>query len=140
MPIDRVQILAVVVSLLFLAAVLELVRRRRLVEEYALLWVVVALALLTVSIWRELLHEAARHLGVASPPNVLLIALTAAVLVALLNFSVILSRQRRQINRLLEDTAILSAEVREIRAAERGHTRERDGDGAQDNGPTRPER
>jgi hypothetical protein len=138
MPIDRVQILAVVVSLMFLAAVLELVRRRRLVEEYAFLWVVVALLLLTVSIWRELLHEAARHLGVASPPNVLLVALTTAVLVALLSFSVILSRQRRQINRLLEDAAILSAEVREIRAAQQARPPERDGDAVHDSGPTRP--
>ena len=129
-------------SVLFLVAVLELVRRRRLVEEYALLWIVVALGLLTVSVWRELLHASARHLGVASPPNVLLIALTAAVLVALLSFSVVLSRQRRQIDRLLEDTAILSAEVRDLRDATRRQSP--GGDDAPGRGygsaPTRPAR
>jgi len=113
---DRIQILAIGVSAAFLILVLELVRRRKLVEEYSFLWIVVAVVVLAVSIWRELLHTAARDLGVHDPPNVLLIALTAAVLFALLGVSLILSRQRRQIERLIEDTSILSAEVKDLRA------------------------
>ena len=113
--IDRIQIVAIVLSVLFLFAVLELVRRRKLIEEYSFLWIVVAVLLLAVSIWRELLHAAARELGVHEPPNVLLIALTAVVLVALLAVSVILSHQRRQIDRLIEETSILGAEIRHLR-------------------------
>ncbi len=107
---DRLQILAVMTSVAFLAAVLELIRRRKLAEEYAALWLVAGAVLLAVSVWRELLHAAARELGVHDPPNVLLIALTAVVVVGLLRVSVILSRQRRQIERLIEDVAILSAD------------------------------
>jgi len=117
MVIDRIQVLAIVVSAVFLLAVLELVRRRRLVEEYALLWIVVATLMLAVSIWRELLHSAARELGVHDPPNVLLIGLTASVVVSLLGISVVLSRQRRQIERLIEEASILSAEVRDLRGS-----------------------
>ena len=112
---DRIQMLAIGVSAAFLILVLDLVRRRKLVEEYSFLWIVVAALVLAVSIWRELLHTAARDLGVHDPPNVLLIALTAAVLFALLGVSLILSRQRRQIERLIEDTSILSAEVKDLR-------------------------
>jgi hypothetical protein len=39
------------------------------------------------------------------------------VFVASLWFSVIVSRQRQQIERLIEETAILSAELREVRAS-----------------------
>ena len=113
---DRIQIIAIAVSAVFLLVVLELVRRRKLVEEYSLLWIVGAVGMLAVSIWRELLHAAARELGVHDPPNVLLIALTAVVVAALLGVSVILSRQRRQIERLMEETAILSAELRDLKA------------------------
>lgn len=119
MGTDRLQILAIGLSAIFLLAVLELVRRRKLVEEYSLLWIVVSLVMLAVSIWRELLHAAARELGVHDPPNVLLIALTAAVVFALLAMSVILSRQRRQIERLIEETSILGAAVRDLRADRR---------------------
>jgi hypothetical protein len=115
---DRIQILAIGVSAAFLILVLELVRRRKLVEEYSFLWIVVAVVVLAVSIWRELLHTAARDLGVHDPPNVVLIAVTTAVLFALLGVSLILSRQRRQIERLIEDTSILSAEVKDLRSRE----------------------
>ena len=115
MPIDRIQLIAIALSLVFLVIVLELVRRRRLVEEYAFVWIAVSMVMLAVSVWRELLHAAARELGVHDPPNVLLIALTAAVVLAMLVMSVILSRQRRQIERLIEDTAILAAELRDVK-------------------------
>jgi hypothetical protein len=115
-----VQVVAVLVSLGFLLAVLELVRRRRLTEEYSFLWVGFALLLLVLSLWREILHAVARWLGVYYPPAVLLLALLLFVFVASLYFSVVISRQRRQIERLVEDMAILAAEVREAR-------REKDG-------------
>ncbi len=58
----------------------------------------------------------ARWLGVPDPLMVVLLLLIAMVVVASLCFSVIVSRQRQQIERLIEETAILSAELRELRA------------------------
>jgi hypothetical protein len=101
---------------LLLVAVLELVRRRKLTEEYSFLWILAALALLVVSMRQDMLRIAARWLGVADPPAVLLMALVATVFIASLCLSVIVSRQRQQIERLIEETAILSAELRDLRA------------------------
>jgi len=115
---DPVQVVAVAVSLLLLAVVLELVRRRKLTEEYSFLWILSSIALLVLSLRRELLDVVARWLGVAYPPVVLLLLLILMVCVASLCFSVIVSRQRQQIERLIEETAILSAEVRDLRAAQ----------------------
>jgi hypothetical protein len=112
---SRIQVIAIVLSIGFLIAVLELVRRRKLIEEYAFIWIVIALFLLVVSIWREFLDAAARELGIYAPTNALLVGLTGGVLVALLGVSVILSRQRRQIDQLIEETSILSAEIRDLR-------------------------
>ena len=115
--IDRVQIVAIVVSVLLLLVVLELVRRRKLVEEYSFLWIICALGMLTLSIWRRILDAGARELGVYYPPSVLLMLLIVMVFVALLWFSVVLSRQRQQIERLIEETTILAAELRDLRSA-----------------------
>ena len=114
---DRVQILAIAASIVLLLVVLELVRRRRLVEEYSLLWVLAALALIGVSLRRDLLDSTARWLNVYYPPAVLVLLLILIVFVASLCFSVILSRQQQQIERLIDETAILSAEIRELRKA-----------------------
>jgi hypothetical protein len=112
---DRVQVLALIGSVLFLLFVLELVRRRRLAEEYSALWIVSALALIGISLRRDLLHFAATWLGVYYPPAVLVLMLVGIISVASLSFSVILSRQQRQIDRLIEENAIMAAELRELR-------------------------
>jgi hypothetical protein len=113
--IERVQVVAIIVSSLLLLTVVELVRRRRLVEEYSLVWILGALGLLGLSIWRHLLDRAAALLGVYYPPSLLLMLLVMMVFVGLLWFSVVLSQQRRQIDRLIEQTAILEAELRGTR-------------------------
>lgn len=112
---DRIQIVSLVVSLLLLFVVLELVRRRKLTEEYSFLWILSALALLALAIRRQMIDASARWLGVYYPPIILVLLLILMVFVASLCFSVIVSRQRRQIERLIEETAILSAELRELR-------------------------
>ena len=96
-------------------AVIELVRRRTLTEEYSFIWIVCATALLALSLWRNILELAAAALGVHYPPAVLLLVLTLFVVVVSLYFSVVVSRQRKQIERLVEEMALLDAHVRELR-------------------------
>ena len=121
---SRIQILAVVGSVAFLLLVLELVRRRRLAEEYSALWIVAALVLLFASIRRDIIDRSAGWLGIYYGPTVLLLGLLVVVAAALLWMSVILSKQQAQIEHLIEETSILSAELRAERARDpdpRGH-------------------
>lgn len=111
---DPVQIVAIGVSVLLLLVVLDLVRRKKLTEEYSFVWIGCSLALFGLSLGRGLLDAAAAFLGVAYGPAVLLLALTFFLFVASLSFSVVISRQRQQIERLMEDVAILDAELREL--------------------------
>jgi len=112
---DRIQIVALGVSITLLVVVFELVRRRKLTEEYSFLWVLSAVGLLGLALKRDALHLAARWLGVFYPPALLLLLLIFIVFVASLCFSVVVSRQRKQIERLIEETAVLSAELQEMR-------------------------
>ena len=112
---DLVQIVSISISAVLLIVVLELVRRRRLTEEYSFIWIVCAGALLALSFWRNLLDLAAAALGVHYPPAVLLLVLTFVVVIVSLYFSVVVSRQRQQIERLAEELALLDAEVRAVK-------------------------
>jgi hypothetical protein len=113
---DVVQVVAIVVSTALLATVIELVRRRRLREEYAFVWLVAAAALVGLSVWRNSLNIAANWLGVFYPPAVLLLAVIFVVFVVSLYFAVVISKQRRQIDRLVEELALLEAEVRGLQS------------------------
>jgi hypothetical protein len=112
---DLVQLVSVGVSAALLVTIIELVRRRRLTEDYSFIWIVSAVALLALSLWRNLLDLAASALGVHYPPAVLLLVLTFFVVIVSLYFSVVISRHRKDIERLVEELALLEAEVRDLR-------------------------
>ena len=99
-----VQIVAVVVTAVLLLAVLELVRRRQLSERYALLWMTVAVVLLLLAVWTDLLDWASDLVGIADPANALFLAAFGVAFLLLLHFSVANSR-------LGEETKILAQEV-----------------------------
>jgi hypothetical protein len=109
-----VQFVAVAVSGILLLLVIDLVRRRKLTEEYSFIWLLCALALLVLSLWRGVLDVGARWLGVFYPPAALLLVLVFFMFVALLYFSVVISGQRRQIEHLVEELAILDARLRQV--------------------------
>lgn len=109
---DNVQILSIAISGLLLLLVLELVRRRKLTEEYSFIWLACALLLFLLSIWREMLHVVARWMGIYYPPIVLLLTLIFFVFVALLYFSVVISAQREQIEHLVVEVALLTDRLR----------------------------
>src|SRR5580765_2165464 len=111
---DRIGLLGAAVSVLLLIVVLELVRRRRLTEEYSFVWILASLALLGLSFSRPLINWAASWLGIYYPPAILLLVLVPLVFGALLYFSVVVSRQREQIERLVEEVSILGAELRDL--------------------------
>ena len=115
---SRIQLLAIVGSMAFLLLVLELVRRRRLAEEYSALWIIAALVLLVASIRRDVIDRTAAWLGIFYGPTVLLLGLLVVVSAALLWMSVILTKQQAQIEHLIEETAILAAELRAERATD----------------------
>ena len=112
---SRVQVVAIIGSVAFLLLVLELVRRRRLAEEYSALWIVGALALLLASLRRDIIDRTAIWLGITYGPAVLLLGMVVVVSAVLLWMTVVLSQQQAQIDHLIEETAILGAQLREER-------------------------
>ena len=110
------QRIAVIVTLLFLVLVIELVRRRRLVERYALLWITAALVLVVLAVWNGALNWIADSLGILSPPNALFLIGVGALFVLALHFSVAFSRLSEETKILAQEVARLDREQRRIRA------------------------
>jgi hypothetical protein len=109
----RIQLVAIVASGVLLLIVLELVRRRRLLERYALLWLFSAVVLLGLAIWRGLLSELAEAIGIIYPPNALFLIAFGFVLVLLLHFSLAVSRLSDQTKVLAQRLALLEKRMRD---------------------------
>lgn len=109
---SKLQIVAIVISSGLLLVVLELVRRRRLSERYALLWLGSALVLLVLSAWANLLNRVSDLVGVATPVNALFAIAFGFVLLLLLHFSVTVSRLSEENKLLAQEAARLDQELR----------------------------
>jgi hypothetical protein len=109
---SRIQLLIIFVAGILLVGVIDLVRRRRLLERYALLWLLSSLVLLGLAVWRGALNRIAESLGVAYPPNALFIVAFGFVLWMLLHFSVAVSRLSDQSKILAQRIALLEERMR----------------------------
>ena len=102
----QTRIIAALVAIVFMAFILDLIRRHRLQERYSVIWFLAGLAMLAGAAFPDLLELVADAMGVRDT-NVALFSLLILMLLGLaLNFSVIVSRQAEQITRLAQESAI----------------------------------
>jgi hypothetical protein len=109
----RLQVVAIVASALLLFVILELVRQRRLLERYALLWLFSSIVLLALAVWNDALSTLSNAIGVATPSNALFLIAFGFVLVLLLHFSLAVSRLSDQTKVLAQKLAILEQRQRQ---------------------------
>jgi hypothetical protein len=109
---QRVAVIAIAV--LVLALVVELVRRRRLMERYALLWLLAASGLFVLGVWQGLLTTLATDVGIRSAPNALFALGFAFVVALLLSLTLVISRLSDQNKQLAQRLALLANRLEEL--------------------------
>jgi hypothetical protein len=105
----------IAVAVVVVLVVLRLVASRQLRSKYALLWLLVALALVVVALFPSLINRFADVVGVKYAPTLFLLLALAVLggLVGHLTWEV--SRLETRIRTLAEDGALLRNEVDELR-------------------------
>jgi len=98
-------------TLAFLFIVLRAVRSGKLKEAYALLWIAAALVTGTFALFPRLLERLAAFLGFQIPAFALLLCMVGAILLLLFQITLIISAHQEKITRLMEETALLRAEL-----------------------------
>jgi hypothetical protein len=108
----RLTFVAALAVVAVLAVIVELIRRHRLQERYALLWIATGAVMLVLAIWRQALHTVADLIGVAYPPSALFMVAGLFMLAVLLHFSTVLSRLSEQNKTLAQRLALLEEKLR----------------------------
>ena len=85
----------------------ELIRRRRLMERYALLWLAAGLTLLVLALWKGLLTKLAHAAGISYLPSALFAVAFLFVVAMLVHFSITISRLSDQNTLLAQRLALL---------------------------------
>lgn len=112
----KVQLLSIVVTGGLFLAVFELVRQKRLMERYALLWLFATALMLGLAVWQDALNLFAKAVGIQYGPSALFAVGFGFILVMLLHFSLVLSRLSDQNKVLAQQVGILHQRIEALSA------------------------
>ena len=112
----KIQIIVGVLSMILLLITFELIRKKRLREEYAILWLFTGIAVLVLSLWPEFLLSQffVRITGIFYLSAVVLIAFFFLLLIVF-HFSAVISKLTGQNKELAQRYALLEMEFKELR-------------------------
>jgi hypothetical protein len=111
--LNRITVLAALASLGLVLYILEMVRRRKLREEYSILWLFGGLVMLVLVLRRDWLEAASRAVGIFYPPSFLFLVAIFFILLILIHFSITVSRLYKMNKQMAQEIALLKSRVDE---------------------------
>jgi hypothetical protein len=105
--LNRISIIAVFASTILLLYILEMVRRRKLREEYSILWLAGGVIMLVFSLKRDWLEWAADAAGIYYPPSFLFLIGMLFILLILIHFSITISKLYHMNKKMAQELALL---------------------------------
>jgi len=116
----RARFFAVVLGAVVSLVVINLVRTKKLKEEFALLWLLTCVVLVLTPLVIDYLDMVAYALGIEYPPALIFLLAIISLLLILFQFSLRISRFSEQIKVLAQELAVLRARIEDLEQAEAG--------------------
>lgn len=113
----RARVFAMALGVTVLLFVVNLVRTKKLKEEFALLWLLTAVVLVLAPLLIDYLDLIAHALGIEYPPAFIFLLAIISLLFILFQFSMRISRFSEQVKVLAQELALLRGQVEELTRA-----------------------
>lgn len=97
-------------------AIFQLIRKKKLKEQYSLLWFLTLAVILLLAVWEQPLIMISRAIGVATPSNTLFLLALLFLFIMALHFSLLVSRLTDQSKMLAQKLALLDHDLRQERS------------------------
>lgn len=125
---SRLELFLLGVALVNVAVVFDFVRRRKLLENYAILWLLVGIAGVVLAVARGVLDSFARTVGISNGANLILAGGVLFLLFVCMSLSL-------HVSRLEARSEVLAEEVAFLRAARQSPGQAGDGPPPHEDGP-----
>jgi hypothetical protein len=100
------RIFALIIGVGIFVMILEMVRRRRLEEEYSFLWLIIGLGVVVLVLWQNLLEWLTHLIGAVAPTTTIFIFGLVILVLINFHFSVKITKLGRQVKELAQQVAI----------------------------------
>lgn len=112
MPLSQ-KIFALLICCIVFVVTIDLVRKRRLREEYSVLWLVTSLLMFVLVLRYDWLVALTGFIGAGLPTSTLFIGSIIFLMLIAVQFSIKISRLTEQVKNLAQENALLHAAVAE---------------------------
>ena len=112
------KIFALTICVLIFMMTIELVRRRRLREEYSVLWLTTSLLMFVLVVRYEWLEKLTNLIGAVLPTTTIFLGALLFLLLIVVQFSMKLSDISNQLKNLGQENALLRAELEKMKCHE----------------------
>ncbi len=111
-PIHQ-KIFALITSVVIFVFIIEMLRRRKLKEEYSWLWILTGIGMIILVFWYKLLVIITNLIGAVTPTTTLFLFSNLFLLVLSIHYSIIISKLTHQIKDVSQEIALLKIEMKE---------------------------
>ena len=112
----RARLFFVILGLSVLIFVINLVRTKKLKEEYALLWLLMAMSLVVAPLFVDAIDVISFGIGIDYPPALMIVIALVCFVLIFFQFSVTISRFSEQIKTLSQDLALTRKRLQDLEA------------------------
>lgn len=102
------------ISLAFAGTILYLIRKRKLREQYALLWLLLSVVMMVLSLFPSLLDFFARRIHIVYAPSLLYLLSVVAILFILLHLTIAVSSLTHRIIVLTQTLGLQEQKINEL--------------------------
>lgn len=107
----KLSIISAIGSVVLLVIIIGLTRRRRIREQYALIWLAIGFLMLVFSLFKRSLDLLARAVGIYYAPSLLILLTILFGMVIGIHFTMVLSRLMDTHNKLIQEVGLLKNRV-----------------------------
>ena len=111
---DNIQILLIVFSVSFLVVIFEMTRKRKIRENYSLIWFLIGFVMLLFSVFRGLLDIIAEFLGIYYAPSLILTITFLMVLGLGIHFTLVVSALTESNKKAIQEIGILKQKLADL--------------------------
>lgn len=111
----KMQLASLLFSSFIIYTIFEMVRKKRIAEEYSILWFFMGFIFLVISIFPNSIDLLGTFFGISYAPTLILLLLFVFVLSVLIHFSVVLSTLSEKNKDLIQEVGLLKHELDDLK-------------------------
>ena len=117
---DRLQLMAVIISVFVLLFTVEAMRRNRIKEEYSIIWLLLSLGIAGLAVSERVMVVLAELLGTIYPASALYLAAFMGGLILFMHLTIVVSQMNGKIVTFTQELALLRLETQNSTSVEAG--------------------